>query len=576
MNENLKIVVKYYVASVISVIVFLFAHRTCNYFDGNIIDMLRYYDFKLDLVLIRELILKSFIFFQFYFFLLFIIFKTKYIGRVFQLLYSIVVAGEIYFFYLQGGHTAWNIGINDIMLENIIMAFENPDFITASANQYMNMFFVKYFVIPLVLIFTYFEIVKAFLPKFELKFPDINIYSWAYPLIAFVMFTTGLLYFTSKTNTPYFLRPLYMLEERLINDLKLSLFPDKFKRKNVYITPKLKSKYRNIIFVMDESIRGDFTSLNNPNMKTTPFLMKLMKKGVFYNLGNLVSVGNCSFTSNEFVFTGSEDNNKTYLKPTIYQYMKKAGYQTIRIDSPQKGYFNGVLPTDKKYIDKYISEVSVYPEYKRDFVALKEIEKILKEKGKHFIYFTKQGAHFPFNKSYPNGSKIPKSKFKENYMNSIKYNVNYFWEKLSKIVDRNDTIVFWVGDHGVDIAPDKGDKDIKVTHCEEGLDHFKELYNVSGGIYSKKRLPKLFINKRDKQVKIFSTMLAVAGYKEADIEKYYPKSFFVEDNVSLIPIYNIGKHKFFNFNIKKDCVETDEGCKFDTKGYGDNKFYMDK
>ena len=573
MKKNLKILLKYYFASVATVLVFLFAHRTCNYFDGNILDMFKYYELSIDLNIVKDLFFKSFIFFQFYFFLLFIVFKTKYIGRFFQLLYSIVVAGEIYFFYLQGGHTAWNIGINDVMLENITMAFQNPDFITASAEQYMNMFFVKYFIAPLVLVFAYFETVKAFLPKFRLNIPDLNLKDWVYSSLALLIFFLSLFYFTSKTTTPYFLRPLYMLEVKYIDNLKVKLFPKRFERKPIYIKPANKSKFKNIIFVMDESIRGDYTSINNSKLHNTPYLKELIKKGLFHNFGNLVSVGNCSYTSNTFLFTGSEDTNGTSTKPTIYQYMKKAGYETIRIDSPQKGYFNGVLPTDKKYIDKYISEVSIFPEYKRDFVAIGQIKDILKQKGKHFIYFTKQGAHFPFNKSYPNG--IEKDKFKENYVNSIKYNVNYFWKELAKIAGKN-TIIFWVGDHGVDIAPDKGDKDIQVTHCEEGLSHFKELYNVSGGVYAKQKLPKLFINKRDKQVKIFSTMLAVAGYKEKDIEKYYPKSFFTKDNTDLIPIYNIGKEKFFNFNVKKDCVETDEGCKFDTKGYGDNKFYMDK
>ncbi len=97
-----------------------------------------------------------------------------------------------------------------------------------------------------------------------------------------------------------------------------------------------------IIYVIDESVRGSNLSLNGYPRATTPFLQSLETQGRLKNLGICVAAGTFSHISNAYLVTGHnafpDDAFQTDKNPTLFDYAKKMGYETIYIDI-DNGYF---------------------------------------------------------------------------------------------------------------------------------------------------------------------------------------------------------------------------------------------
>jgi hypothetical protein len=91
-----------------------------------------------------------------------------------------------------------------------------------------------------------------------------------------------------------------------------------------------------IIYVIDESVRGSNLSLNGYPRPTTPFLQSFETRGRLKNLGICVAAGSFSHISNAYLVTGHnafpDDAFQTAKNPTLFDYAKKMGYETIYID----------------------------------------------------------------------------------------------------------------------------------------------------------------------------------------------------------------------------------------------------
>ena len=310
---------------------------------------------------------------------------------------------------------------------------------------------------------------------------------------------------------------------------------------------------------MDESIRGDLISINNPNekevMQTTPFLYSM--KDQLINFGDNYSMGNCSQISNMLFMSGFH-SVALKTKPMIFQYMRNAGYETFLIDSPHSGLIDGFYHYDKEYIDNYIT-VRDNKKLDRDKVGLKKLKQILRKPGKKFIYMLKQGAHFPFDENYNKEAAIlPYDKKSERgylntYLNALNIAVDNYLKELVLITNRTDSVVLWQGDHGVNVVPDKEDKAIKLTHCEVTLTHYKELYNVMSIMYSpNKEYYKGFKNLRSgySTSHMLPTLLDFAGYKTEDIVKNYTTTYKNPDkNVSIHTGINFSDNPLLPENI---------------------------
>ncbi len=104
-----------------------------------------------------------------------------------------------------------------------------------------------------------------------------------------------------------------------------------------------KKQFPVIIYIVDESIRGDLLGINGFKFDTTPFLAGY--KGTLLNYGVAVSSGNCSAPSHIFLQTGvlpksdslAKIDHELFSKPNIFQYAQHAGYRTIFVEGQLKG-----------------------------------------------------------------------------------------------------------------------------------------------------------------------------------------------------------------------------------------------
>src|SRR5262249_7254132 len=123
--------------------------------------------------------------------------------------------------------------------------------------------------------------------------------------------------------------------------------------------------FNKIVMIMDESVRGDYVSLNDAARNTTPFL-KVTDNLV--NFGVAISSANCSDTSRTIFRFGMQQSNLPkgwrdgLQQPTFWQYAHRAGYKTVYIDAWDH---NALAPVERALIDSNI-KIFNNPGYLRD------------------------------------------------------------------------------------------------------------------------------------------------------------------------------------------------------------------
>ena len=162
----------------------------------------------------------------------------------------------------------------------------------------------------------------------------------------------------------------------------------------------------NIVFIVDESIRGDHLSLNGYSRPTTPYLEELQSQGVLYNWKDSASSGTASLDSNTLLLTGinhlpdvAQDTRKM---PTLFAYAKAMGYRVSLLDVQMNTHWL-MRSEDYKMVDEWLTErdFSHGSEYDMDLEAARWIEQKLRSSTGNFIWINKMGAHFPYASRYP-------------------------------------------------------------------------------------------------------------------------------------------------------------------------------
>lgn len=253
----------------------------------------------------------------------------------------------------------------------------------------------------------------------------------------------------------------------------------------------------NIVFVFDESIRGDHLSLNGYHRQTTPYLEKLAAEGLLANFGLAVSASTLSHTSYDAVISGATPNRIEELGfhringlPSVFQFARAMNYRTHLIDGQMKRYWGGI-PEDLKDIDNFVSLADIdSPDRVEDWELGDEItnednrrnrlkqweidlriaeitRRIYESSTGNFIFIYKRGAHFPYEKNYPEEETFwkPIYRFKQQYEippadkidavrnsydNSIRYNLDSFFRALADDYAQlpNATTILYTADHG--------------------------------------------------------------------------------------------------------------------------------
>jgi len=309
------------------------------------------------------------------------------------------------------------------------------------------------------------------------------------------------------------------------------------------IDPQKRSEFKNIVWIIDESVAGSYLSVNGYEKKSTPYLDKLaMHSDDFVNFGLVNSISNCSSTSNLFLRIGMNplkyQKSKISELPTIFQYAKRAGFTTWLFDSQtRKDHLQNYLtPYDKETIDHFETLGAEVERVERDGRFLNRMIALVnnqKSSEKNFIVLVKYGAHFPYlltydqhtspfspvvESSYGGMNMAHREEVVNTYLNSLYFNVDLYFKKMLEKIDLKESIVLYTSDHGQNILETEG---LTRTHCNS-LNVVKNEVTVPLFLFTN-RAKKLFPKKENafySQIQMFPTTLALLGYSDKLVEKY--------------------------------------------------------
>jgi glucan phosphoethanolaminetransferase (alkaline phosphatase superfamily) len=311
----------------------------------------------------------------------------------------------------------------------------------------------------------------------------------------------------------------------------------------------IKPLARHIVFIVDESVRGDVLEINEPLAHNTPFLAG--HKDALINFGVAVSGANCSFLSRTMLKFGIRSDDfqesdlgpgltslKRPIGPPIWKYARQAGYRTIMINgwAEEKTFIALELPTIE-----YFPEISD-PPYTRDGLIAERLLQLLKEDVPSFIYVNKFGAHFPYEADSPPDYDKPRVSQEGEYSagadsragllhaynNALRWSVDGFFQKLFSRLDKQNVFIIYTSDHGQSLMESGQRK--RISHCStkntqvgEGLVPLI----VSTGIQDLAfRLRKSATQAYGQAThfEIFPTLLLAMGYDEQWVRERYGPS----------------------------------------------------
>lgn len=291
--------------------------------------------------------------------------------------------------------------------------------------------------------------------------------------------------------------------------------------------PQIRSDIEKIILIVDESIRPDILH---------KVVGSTIKKLPVIDYGEAASTVNCSSEGQALLRWGLDRNRidtnsfNPRITPYIWGFAKKAGYRTVMIEG-QTGttpmyYINA---TELAFIDEWVAMPRTM---ETDMLIADELEKRLKNNQREFIYVTKIGAHFPYEKRYPRGYLSDKASRTDKYEAAVKYNTGRFFERL-KGLDYNRAVILYTSDHGEQLDG------VRLTHCSSNPT-WKE-YSVPMMVVT--RVDDIFrtfsknmdsVVNRTSHEQIFPTLLYIMGYSRLSEARYAPPLFQKNDQYHVL------------------------------------------
>jgi lipid A ethanolaminephosphotransferase len=190
--------------------------------------------------------------------------------------------------------------------------------------------------------------------------------------------------------------------------------------------------------------------------------------------------------------------------------------------------------------------------WEMDFSAIDDIERIVSENDRSFIYLIKTGAHFPYDDKYPPDQAISqlaspgqasagnREKTLDSYKNALRWTVDRFLEELSARLGSSgeEIVVVYTADHGQSLrrAVDDDGVAVRWLHASPVSPPVEQamvpllLFGFGGDVHA--RLERLFdesLVDRVSGYEIFPALLHLAGFDPADIRARYHHSLFDRD-----------------------------------------------
>lgn len=292
---------------------------------------------------------------------------------------------------------------------------------------------------------------------------------------------------------------------------------------------------RKIVLIVDESVRGDYLSLNNPAIGTTPFLVS--RRDEIANFGIASSTANCSYEARLSLRFGLQQadiehsGRPAYPGPTIWQYARRAGLRTVHIDTfgGTTRLTNGMTNEELAFVDQRIV-IDDLPQYERDVHVARQLRQLLSEPAPMFILVEKYGVHVPYNAQYPETANVFGAKHDRSfdlgdrpnlvaqYRDAIKWSVDGFFARLMAEPLPPATLVAYISDHGQSLSENA----TLQTHCSVGGRAIRQeanipLFAITTDPDWRAALSRAAAEHRDQAsaFDVFPTLLAAMGYDGA-------------------------------------------------------------
>lgn len=230
----------------------------------------------------------------------------------------------------------------------------------------------------------------------------------------------------------------------------------------------------NILLIVDESIRGDWLSINNPYSTTTPYLERLVSDSDWSNFGVVSSMSNCSASANLLLRSGvsetalPEKSERLFKDANIFQYASAAGFETHYFDGQVKG-----KRLNNYFTRREINSINQYKAFRNlhkladeevdQHMAVNAVKAIDLAQSPVFIYMNKVGTHFPYQLTYPRVQQNEHDGKADHYRKALTWSVDHFMQVLVEGLRslHEPSLIFYTSDHGQGL----GEMNIRSTHC---------------------------------------------------------------------------------------------------------------
>jgi glucan phosphoethanolaminetransferase (alkaline phosphatase superfamily) len=353
--------------------------------------------------------------------------------------------------------------------------------------------------------------------------------------------------------------PLAYLNLFIYEGLTASIGP----RENVALPHASGAPAYDVVLIVDESVSGNYLDINTPHGVPTP--LSDPPDGVrVHNYGYAASITNCSAGVNYTLRFGGTRQDYARINarmPSIWQYAKTAGFQTVFIDAQRTGgmLINRMNQRELKEIDQWI-QLDGVPVRDRDMATAARLIALFADGSPQFIYVNKMGAHFPVHDKAPDAfvryvPALPRggyeevsdtesrvglsdtaadwARYRNSYRNALLWSVGEFFNRLFASRQLDNAVIVYTSDHGQDLH-ERGNPGLN-THCgqtpvmEEGLVPLVVMHGATVRTLDWESHVAANRN-RSSHFNIFPTLLQLMGYQLDAVKATYGQPLTVPTN----------------------------------------------
>lgn len=345
-----------------------------------------------------------------------------------------------------------------------------------------------------------------------------------------------------------------------------------------------------IVFVVDESIRGDWLGVNGGRAGTTPFLSSIARDSLGdlnqrlgdlnrgpgnFNYGVASAVANLSGSANILLQSGlrpdelPDTDMRSMKSPSVFAYMRAAGFATFLLDA-QHGMGrppNFMTDADIAALDGQLlvrDTTRPFEEWDADRLLIPALVEIIRREERSFSYVLKIGAHFPYSVRFaPDDAAFSpadvadeyegdRAQVISDYLNTLRHGVDGFLRELLEALaaEERDVVVVYTADHGQSLFEPWGPDERRARGHGQSPNPPPHQARVPLFVFALGEGPTAALSSlydpslrdRTSAFEIFPSLLRLAGYGREDLATRYHHSIFDLDADRSRRVFVSGNH----------------------------------